>query len=536
MENPEQSRDKQSEIPKELREVSALINNGKYQDALRRLTDYENNNLASGNLQLSKPSLLVDIGLGLKNPGLIQSAIDQNENNLLGPLGQKHNTIIHYNLANAYLSLFDLTERSKDNVATILQSENLQKAKGHFRQALLATDYPNRNSRIQILVNYGNCLDTLGRGVEALYAYNSALRIDKTFSMAIGNKAKALSRFADISGKYREAVHVEAYQAINSIINNRDLIDFGGMAAKYAFERELKYIESRFKDKADLHRQLNHPPYDTTDLSKFVRFYLQYCSKEKLFLNFHIHDDQCEAALVDPIFIRALMGVGDKDPFAAFYKYAKYINQIKEDYAVARLLLVQAQYKREDFDRISQRTTFVYCLDYSQFTLYIGLLKSAFKDAYNILDKIAVFINDYHGLGLDEEKIGFVSTRDARSVWLRAGNIRKEILASKNISLYALYDIFQDFKFGHYDKIKDIRHALTHRKLVIFDSVIADHDDKENKQNIGYDSMLEITADLLRMVKSAIIYLINFVNSEEDKKRNVGNGEFSIPLDTTQFL
>lgn len=47
-------------------------------------------------------------------------------------------------------------------------------------------------SKKQIFVNYGNCLDTLGRGVESLNAYDNAIRIDKIFSMAIRNKAKSL--------------------------------------------------------------------------------------------------------------------------------------------------------------------------------------------------------------------------------------------------------------------------------------------------------------------------------------------------------
>ncbi|GAI13236.1 unnamed protein product, partial [marine sediment metagenome] len=60
--------------------------------------------------------------------------------------------------------------------------------------------------------------------------------------------------------------------------------------------------------------------------------------------------------------------------------------------------MVQSQFKRDDFDRISKRTTFVNTLDYSIFNIYIGLLKSAFKEAYNILDKISRFINEYYKL------------------------------------------------------------------------------------------------------------------------------------------
>ena len=115
-------------------------------------------------------------------------------------------------------------------------------------------------------------------------------------------------------------------------------------------------------------------------------FYIEFCSKHKLFLNFHIHEDNCEASIVDPIFISMITPIDDNE---TYNNLAKHINQIKEDYAIARLLLVQSQFKREDFDNISKRTTFVNTLDYSMFNIYVGLLKSAFKEAYNILDKIS---------------------------------------------------------------------------------------------------------------------------------------------------
>ncbi|MCK5332548.1 hypothetical protein KAJ41_01640, partial [Candidatus Parcubacteria bacterium] len=347
-------------------------------------------------------------------------------------------------------------------------------------------------------------------------------------SMAIGNKAQASYFFADISRQYRGAIYLEAYQAIKSIIDKPDLIAIGGLGAKKSFEYELEKIESLFKDKNDLTKKLEHPKYSTVKFSEFEKFYLNFCVKEKLFLNFHIHDDQCESAITDPIFITLITKIEDND---TFYQLAKYINQIKEDYAVARLLLVQSQFKRKDFDSISKRTTFVNTLDYSQFNLYFGLLKSAFKDAYSILDKISVFINDYYKLGLKEKKINFMS------IWYcdNCKKIRDEILKSENISLYALCDIYQDFKSDYYKNIRDIRNAITHRRLVIFNSTLVDSNKKDDKHSIGYETMLKETIDLLKLTKSAIIYLINFVNIEENKKRK--NGLIApMFIDTSQFL
>ena len=95
-----------------------------------------------------------------------------------------------------------------------------------------------------------------------------------------------------------------------------------------------------------------------------------------------------------------------------------------------------------------------------------------------------------------------------------------------------------DFKSGYYEKIREIRNALTHERLVIYDSsILTKWDNKNNKYNIGYDTMLSQTIKLLQLIKSSIIYLINFVQLEENKKRKDSTGRI-VPMyvDTTQFL
>jgi hypothetical protein len=522
----QQSNHKKHTIRDEIHRIYELAGLGKYAQAKDRFDNFEKQNPNDTNMQFSKLGLLVDIGHGLKDQTVVQRGVSAGEQNLNDRQYVKYRNDILYNLANGYSVLYELSERSIGR-EKIPQSENLQKAKKCFREILGIYDAIRPDLKKQVFVNYGNCLDMLGRGVEALYAYADALKIDKNFSMAIGNKAQALRFFADISGQYKSAIYIEAYQEIQAIINNQDLTEIGGVDSKQRFEAELKRIEERFKDKKALCGEICHSRYDTETLSDFEKFYLDFCAKERIFLNFHVHDEYCEAAIADPIFISLITKVEDNE---TFYNLAKYINQIKEDYAVARMLLVQSQYKQKDFDNISRRTDFVNTLDYSQFNLYTGLLKSAFSEAYSILDKIAVFINDYYKLGLPEDKIYFTS------VWQKNGKIRDEILNSRNISLYALYDIYQDFKSNHYGKIQKIRNAITHRLLVIYDSMLTNWDKKDDKHNIGYNTMVDKTIELLRLTKSAIIYLINFVNMEENRKRTPGAIIPIVPVDTSQFI
>ncbi len=415
-------------------------------------------------------------------------------------------------VGNTYSGWFELYEYN-NNAKTVALSDNLQKAKTYYRQALSWVKDQNPHLEKQVWVNYGNCLDFLGRGVEALYAYDEALGIDPQFAMAIGNKAITSRHFASISGSYTAAIHIDAYHALHSIIDHAELVAIGGQGAKQHFEEVLHSIEAHVTDKTVLEKRRPHPHYNETHLSDFEKFYLRFCITHKLFLNFHIHDDTCEAALHDSIFISITTPIDDT---TTFFKLSRYINQIKEDYAVARLSLVQSQMRRKDFDSISKRTTFINPRDYSRTNIYTGLLKSAFKEAFNILDKIAVFLNRYYDLGLNERSISF------DSVWVKDKKkdrtLRERLLHTENMSLYALYDIHKDFQNGYYQTLKEIRHALTHRQLTIFELGIEGMQQDGDLLSISDDEMLRQTIQLMRLVKAAIIYLINTVTIEEKKK------------------
>lgn len=518
---------KEHKMVQEIYAISNLINNGEYQKALDSLRNLETKNPENRTINFNKVGLLIDIGSGLKNFDIVKKGVVAGEKLLKDSSYEDYKVTLYYNLANGYMSLYQLEYDRKRGVEQLVDNGNLQYGKDYFRKTIKRVDNLDFKLRKQLWTNYGNCLDSLGRVMEALYAYDEALKIDSNFPMAVGNKAIAMKFFADISGEYREAMYIKSSQMLKSALENKDLVKFGGIAAKKSFENEIQQINKGFKNRSLLSKNLKHPKYDSSYMTEFEMFYIEFCSKHKLFLNFHIHEDNCEASIVDPIFISMITPIDDNE---TYNNLAKHINQIKEDYAIARLLLAQSQFKREDFDNISKRTTFVNTLDYSMFNIYVGLLKSAFKEAYNILDKISSFINEYYKLGI-EDHIYFTT------IWQKNKKIIPEIVNSKNISLYALYDIFLDFKSSNYQRIRDIRNASVHERLVIYDSVLTSWDKKMDKYNIGYETMLSQTIELLQLVKSSIIYLINFVQLEENKKKKDSTGLIApIYVDTTQFL
>lgn len=67
---------------------------------------------------------------------------------------------------------------------------------------------------------------------------------------------------------------------------------------------------------------------------------------------------------------------------------------------------------------------------------------------------------------------------------------------------------------GYYYNLRNIRNKLVHDKLVLHSN---DWNGKEDDYNIKIDNMLKKTIELLKLVRSAIIYLINSVEIDQIK-------------------
>ena len=99
------------DIAEEMKKISSLINQDKFQEALERIKSYETQNPNDKTLQFNKLGFLVDIGFGLNDQNIIRQGLGIGEQNLKNQKDTKYSSNIHYNLANGYLSLYGLVER-----------------------------------------------------------------------------------------------------------------------------------------------------------------------------------------------------------------------------------------------------------------------------------------------------------------------------------------------------------------------------------------------------------------------------------------
>ncbi|GAI23304.1 unnamed protein product [marine sediment metagenome] len=192
------------------------------------------------------------------------------------------------------------------------------------------------------------------------------------------------------------------------------------------------------------------------------------------------------------------------------------MNQIKQDYVTARFMLMLSRYKDLNLDFVHKRVKIIDTLDYSLYNTYIELVKASFKGFYDVLDKIAYFINDYLRLGIPDRRVSF------RAVWYQSSRdktIREQILATENFSLNALFSLHQDFEDGEFKNLKLTRDALTHR----FVNVKLFYD-TEDIENMSESSLVSLTLELARATRNAILYLLQFVHTEEVKKERESTG------------
>jgi hypothetical protein len=445
--------------------------------------------------------LLIDVGGALGDINTIQEGKTLLENNFERICGVKGLApTAHYNLGNAFLEIFSLEYQKNQNdflfkTATACQ---LDQAKFHFRKALEFKI--NNQLAANILVNLGNCYDYLGRVVEALECYDKALNLKPDFGMALGNKGKALLYYADLCGEHQGTHILEAYSLLKSA--KRGVTP----EAAVGFLDCIKLIEQR-----DQSLPLNKPPkYPGSSIkgkSKFEQYLIDFCSQNNLYLNVCNFCKKCNAAIGDTATIKSMI-VPAKDN--SYLVLSSYLNEIKQDYVIARLLIVLSRYPEINLDFFDKYVTIINTLDSSLNNVYVQLTKTSFKEFYDILDKIAFFINDYLKLGIRENDINF------SSMWYQdrtRKEIKQKVLQTRSASLNALYDIHKDLDYGTWRTKKEIRNALTHRFVKIKICT-----EKESDRIMSEETLVKQTLELAKIVRNSIIYLLQFVHVEEIKK------------------
>ena len=269
-------------------------------------------------------------------------------------------------------------------------------------------------------------------------------------------------------------------------------------------------------DKDLLKKPFNPKKIEIKTNNSFEKFLINFCLENKLYLNTCNFCQKCENAIGDPIFINKMIISADNEFIKldsknnSFLRLSSYLNQIKEDYITARYLLILSRYKKLDLSFINKNVILIETLEYKPYNIKLQLLMFSLKSMYDILDKIAFFLNDYLNLGFKEYEVNF------KKIWykngdFRKGNVNENIEKIKDSSLNALFKLSVELNSSEPRNIfNQLRNKITHRFLDI--SLMNTENEIMTEKKLE-----EYTISLSKIVRSAIIYLITFVNEKEKK-------------------
>jgi len=436
--------------------------------------------------------------------------------------------LVYYSCSNAWAELRKLEVQSweddtLDHPALLKQLYFLRASVQHSGFKELA---PMLRSRIHC--NLGNALRACGCWIEALGEWRNALEDNPILGMALGNLGIGLAQYGsalyDPNHTYWLLVH--ARRKLASAIE-------GGVGRDGATYPEaikfFKWHHDRLAESVDDDGDaelLEH----SLGSSMEERRYRRWCLEEELFLNPMNDLGAFPGAAQD---VLRLPGHDAK----AGITYLGFYNQLKQEYGFARYCLYLGDHAKPG--HVADRgMSLAFNCDYALYGMGLEQIKTAYRSAYSLLDKLAYFINAYWKLGIPEKAVGF------RTVWFKSDKngrllqprvVRDEFISTRNLPLRALYWVSQDI---YSKELKDVarpdaqaldelRNHLEHKYAKIVDSChwIGGHSGLWSDHLafvLDRDDLYAKSLLMLKLSRAALIYLCLAMHFEESQQRPEG--------------
>lgn len=392
---------------------------------------------------------------------------------------------------------------------------NLRLAQIHFN-----SETQGGQTRLcQILTNLANVMDWTGRFVVAFDCWNRVLSYNGQFGMALGAKGNSMIYHA-MNTLYDEG-HKRIF-LVNGYKHLKKAVDLPlESKAKEGYLKRIGALESCYPGLLDSTFDLS---YSKAYNSEEEKQYREWCLDNCLFLNPLNDMGQYAIASHDPFGLPTMV-INTKEDGGTYHSF---FNQIKQEYVSSRFLLFESRISKGR--HFSDNEVMKYeMFDGTINSLSIEKMKTAFRIAYSIFDKVAFFLNSYLNLAIPSHKVNF------RSLWFLkqefGGGLRSEFNGRMNLAFRALYWLSKDL---HYDsesfkkaidwdatELAKIRNHIEHKSFKVFDNKFTlPFEIFEDK--IAY-SILEKdffsrTLKLIKLSREAIIYLSLGIRWEERLK------------------
>jgi LA2681-like HEPN len=359
------------------------------------------------------------------------------------------------------------------------------------------------NLATQAFTNLGNALDRSYRWSEAFDAYVEALAFDRTNGVAAMAAAEMLLRCGSRGIGNPEALRRVAMRYAKIARMSRDRVV--ELAGPTGVARLDKLPDGK-----------SAPKLDVSGFKPYLRF----VAKHHLALVPTIEGLDPKLRRWDSLLIHSITeplgSPHGPPPLLAMF------NTIKAGYLAARRLAYRAVSTRE-------RQTGLYAdsLDYALYGTDVASLLLAQRAAIDILDQIAVALNDYLGLGLGVRQVDF------SNVWRVKGQPawRRELdaeIAAGNSAVVALGELAEDLASGFLKPKLEARNSSTHRFTVLHDEALGRSRPCEAIEHHDYSAFVDETIATLKAVRSAILYFVEIVVLREHRLHH--DGRMGLPF------
>ena len=474
----------------------------------------------------------VDAATAAANERALKLLVDECDRHLETASGEDR-VLLYYFQANANSGI--ASTKHDANYAWSWEQTEIVAALLSLRHAI---DEPLFNTinpvrRCQIRTNMASRLNSLGRCVEALEQWQLVIQAIPKFAMALGNMAHGIGSYAQyIYDSGHVGIFVKAASEAYSAALAEDAFWDSGPdeRAHGEFSRRLPkvsaYLEAvQFDHLIDL---------NAFTLGKTVdeQRYRRWCLQERLFLNPLNDVTTATVAATDVLHLPShVYNVGDAPRFPAYY------NHLKQEYVSARFRLYQYQsidpLKGHFIDHD------VLILDSAgggEFGHHVDQLKTAFRSAYGLFDKIALFLNDYFSVGMDPRRVSF------RRIWEeQVGSppkpkIRTVFDGNQNWPLRGLYYLSKDLFDEAFSsaaapdarELVSLRNYAEHRFLTL-QQYNAGSSDSDTHLHVTIDDFFAKTMRIMRMARAALTYLSLAMYREEAIRSNASEHGTVIP-------
>ncbi len=436
---------------------------------------------------------------------------------LLGNSQVEDTAILLYFRANCFAALRNFSSSDRAYVLSWKQPE-LNEEILSLRRAVRSPSFAQLDQvrRCQIWTNLGNVLNTVGRPIAAIAAWDEALAIEPRFAMAAANRAYGLAHY---SAAFYDPGHQciflnAAADSFRTALSEDAVIDsIYPSSVPAQFERKLGEIEHYISKMCDLSTfDPNAFEVGTCDLSKTLN---QWRLTNKLFLN-PLNDLAAWPVAAQDVFHLPSHNTKDKNP-----SFAQYFDLIRQEYVAACVLLFEGLQDQETHPADKTLLVFEHG-DYSLSSVHIEKKKAAFRLSYSLLDKCAIFINSYFELGFEPSKVSF------RKVWFE--DIKKGVINKaapmENWRLRGLYavslDLFDEEFSGVSSplavKANKVRNAAEHRFLLVHETMKPEMQDPALESVTGTE-LTELAMNGLRLARETIMGLSLAVYHQESLRK-----------------